>query len=35
VTAGEVRDALLDATRRFAGDVEQFDDQTVVVVRAI
>lgn len=33
-SASEVRDGLLDLTRLFAGAAEQFDDQTVVVVRA-
>jgi serine phosphatase RsbU (regulator of sigma subunit) len=32
-SALEVRDGLLEAARRFAGEAEQFDDQTVVVVR--
>ena len=34
-TAAAVRDRLLGAVRQFAGDAEQFDDQTVVVVRAV
>jgi sigma-B regulation protein RsbU (phosphoserine phosphatase) len=33
-TAAVVRDRLLGAVRRFAGGADQFDDQTVVVVRA-
>jgi serine phosphatase RsbU (regulator of sigma subunit) len=33
-SAAVLRDGLLDTARQFAGAVEQFDDQTVVVVRA-
>ncbi len=34
-SATALRDELLDNTRQFAGAVEQFDDQTVVVVRVM
>ena len=33
--AASIRDRLLQAVRQFAVNVEQFDDQTVVVVRAV
>jgi serine phosphatase RsbU (regulator of sigma subunit) len=33
-SAADLRDHLLGAVRRFAGGADQFDDQTVVVVRA-
>jgi sigma-B regulation protein RsbU (phosphoserine phosphatase) len=33
--AATIRDRLLQAVRQFASNVEQFDDQTVVVVRVV